>query len=210
MKLNTSIYFVLLAFFVLCFGIISQGVLGTETLLMNSLADIYTQEQLEETLAFQDKWQWVGYVAVPLLLLIKISVIALILDIGMFFFDKKIKYKQIFRAVVKAEFIFLLVIVVKTVWLYFLVPNYTLEDVQYFYPLSALSVVGYKGMEAWFVYPLQTFNVFEIAYWCLLAFFIGKQLKENIGKSFTIVASSYGVALVIWIIGVVFLTLHLS
>ncbi|WP_430408585.1 hypothetical protein [Kordia sp.] len=210
MKLSTTLYFSLLTLCMLCFGIISQGVLGTETLLVNSLADIYTQEQLAQTLAFQNKWQWVGYVATPLLLLLKISIIALVLDAGMFFFDKQLKYKYIFSAVVKAEFVFLLVIIVKTAWLYLLVPNYTFEDVQYFYPLSALSIVGYQGIEAWFMYPLQTLNVFEIAYWFLLAYFIGKQLKISYGKRFAIVASSYGVALVIWVVGIVFLTLHVS
>jgi len=194
----------------LCFGVISQGILGTETMLINNLAEVYTQEQLAETLAFQDKWQWVGYVTVPLLLLLKISIIALVLDAGMFFFGKEIKYKHIFRAVVKAEFVFLLVIIVKTAWLYFFIPNYTLLDIQYFYPLSALTVVGYEGLEAWFVYPLQTLNVFEVAYWVALAYFIGKQLNVSISKSFTIVASSYGVALLVWLVGIVFLTLHIS
>lgn len=210
MKLNTTLYFLLLAFFMLCFSIISQGILGSEILYINSLADIYTQEQLTETLAFQDKWQWVGYAIVPLLLLLKISIIALVLDIGMFFFEKEIKYKHIFRDVVKAEFVFLLVIIVKTAWLYFFIPNYTFEDLQYFYPLSALSIIGYESLDAWFVYPLQTLNVFEVAYWVALAYFIGKQLNVSISKSFTIVASSYGVALIVWMVGIVFLTLHIS
>jgi hypothetical protein len=210
MKLSTTTYFLLLAFFMLCFGVISQGILGTETMYVNSLADIYTQEQLTETLDFQAEWKWVGYVLVPILLLIKVSIIALILDAGLFFFGEELKYKHIFRAVVKAEFIFLFVIVVKTGWLYFFVPNYTLLDIQYFYPLSALAYIGYEGLEAWFLYPLQTLNLFEIAYWFLLAFFIGKQLKENTQKGLVIVASSYGVALLIWMVGIVFLTLNLS
>lgn len=210
MKLPTTIYFLLLSLCMLCFGIISQGILDTQTLFVNSLADVYTQAQISETLHFQDKWQWVGFIATPLLLLLKISIIALVLDAGMFFFDSELNYKHIFRAVVKAEFVFLLVIVIKTVWFLFFVPNYTFEDVQYFYPLSALSVIGYENLEAWFIYPLQTLNIFEISYWFLLAYFIGKQLRISFRKRFTIVASSYGVALVIWVVGIVFLILHVS
>ena len=53
-------------------------------------------------------------------------------------------------------------------------------------------------------------NLLEVAYWFILAYLIGKELNENIDKGFLIVASSYGVALLIWIVGVMFLTLNMS
>jgi len=146
----------------------------------------------------------------PLLLIIKVSIIALILDVGCFFFDKEIMYKKLFNIVTKAEFVFLGIIILKTIWFYVFQQDYTLEDLQYFYPLSALNIVGYEGLETWFIYPFQVINLFEFAYWFILAFLISKELKTTTSKGFSIVASSYGVALVIWVVVVMFFTLNMS
>lgn len=67
----------------------------------------------------------------------------------------------------------MLVIVFKIAWFYFFQLNYTLEDIQYFYPFSALNIVGYEGLQPWFVYPIQVLNLFELAYWFILAYLIG-------------------------------------
>ena len=111
---------------------------------------------------------------------------------------------------------FLGVGVLKIIWFYFFQTSYTLEDLQYFYPLSALNIVGYQGLESWFIYPLQVLNLFELAYWLLLAYFIGKLAftEKDKGKpmdlGFKIVASSYGSALLLWVVVVMFFTLNYS
>ena len=51
----------------------------------------------------------VGYVFVPILLLIKISVTALLIDIGCLFYNEKLPYKQLFRMALLGECIFLAV-----------------------------------------------------------------------------------------------------
>jgi hypothetical protein len=157
-----------------------------------------------------DNLKKVTFIIIPITLLLKTSIIAAILDIGCFFFSKEIKYKRLFNIVVKAEFIFLLVIVFKTAWFYFFKTEYNLEDLQNFYPLSALNIIGYEGLQPWFIYPFQVLNLFELAYWFNLAYLIGKELNENTDKGFSIVASSYGVSLLIWVVGVMFFTLNIS
>lgn len=188
----------------------SKEILNTEIVIANSLAEKLTHSQIEDALNLRDKWEWLAYIFLPLLFLIKISIIAAILDIGCFFYSKEIKYKKLFNIVVKAEFVFLLVIVFKTAWFYFFKTDYNLEDLQYFYPLSALNIIGYEGLQPWFIYPFQVLNLFELAYWIILAYLIGKELDENTDKGFSIVASSYGVSLLIWVVGVMFFTLNMS
>tara|TARA_R110000796_G_scaffold88850_6_gene192058 strand:- start:130834 stop:131394 length:561 start_codon:yes stop_codon:yes gene_type:complete len=177
-----------------------------------SLSERFTIEQITEYLNYQKKWEFVGYIILPLILLLKISIISIILDAGCFFFGKEIIYKKIFKIVTKAEFIFLLTIVFKTVWFYFFQQSYTLEDLQYFYPLSFLNIFDYQSLESWFIYPLQTINLFEIAYWIFLAHLLDKELllhtEEHLGIK--IVSSSYGVALLIWVVGIMFFTLNMS
>lgn len=192
------------------FLFLSQQFLNIEDLQYNNLLELYSEEQISEITEFKDKLGILGFLIIPFLLLLKISIIAAILDIGCFFFNKEIKYKKLFNIVVQAEFVFLLVIVFKTAWFYFFQTDYDLEDLQYFYPLSALNILGYEGLQPWFIYPFQVLNLFELAYWFILAYLIGKELNENTDKGFSIVASSYGVSLLIWVVGVMFFTLNMS
>lgn len=191
--------------------------LDIDELIITNVSEKMTNSQLLEYLNFQKQWQWLSYVIIPFLLLIKITLISSILCVGAFFYSKaKVTFKQLFNAVVKAEFVFLGVGVAKIIWFYFFQTNYTLEDLQYFYPLSALNIVGYEGLDAWFIYPLQVLNLFELAYWLVLAFFIGKLAftEKDKGKpmdlGFKIVASSYGSALLLWVVVIMFFTLNYS
>ena len=209
-KTDNTILIIFLSFISIILALFSNYILNFNVLLVSSLAEQISYEQINKLLDFQEKWEWIGFIITPLLLILKISIIAAILDAGCFFFNKEIKYKKLFNIVVKAEFIFLLVIVFKTAWFYFFKTDYTLEDLQYFYPLSALNIIGYEGLQPWFIYPFQMLNLFELAYWFILAYLIGKELNENTDKGFSIVASSYGVSILIRVVGVMFFTLNMS
>lgn len=210
----------ILTFSFVVISFLNQEILNVEKLIIFHFSQRITQSQLINFLEIQKKWQWLSYLIIPILLLIKIAIIASIIYIGTFFYSKdKVTFKQLFNAVIKAEFVFLGVSVLKIIWFYFFQTNYTLEDLQYFYPLSALNIVGYKGLEPWFIYPLQTLNLFELAYWLLLAYYIGKMASPTKNKEknkypidfgLKIVASSYGVALLLWVVVVMFFTLNYS
>ena len=196
---------------------LNKYVLENEEVLLVYLSEKLNTKQIEIFFNFQKKWQWFSYLLIPLVLLIKTALISSVLYIGTFFYSKtKVTFKNLWEVVIKAEFVFLGVGVLKIIWFYFFQTNYTLEDLQYFYPLSALNIVGYKGLDAWFVYPLQVLNLFELAYWLLLAYFIGKLAftEKDKGKpmdlGFKIVASSYGSALLLWVVVVMFFTLNYS
>jgi len=210
--MKSTLYFTVLAILTLLVGSISKFILNGDNLLVQSLSNHYTIEQIEKIINFQKKWEFAWSIFIPLVLLIKISIIAAILDAGCFLFDKTVKYSKLFRVVLIGEFIFLLPALFKTVWFYFFQQDYTLEDLQYFYPFSALNIVDYKGLDVWWIYPLQTINVFEIAYWIVLAYLLDKALKTPIKQNtgLKIVASSYGVGLSIWVIGIMFFTLNNS
>jgi hypothetical protein len=58
--------------------------------------------------------------------------------------------------------------------------NYTLEDIQWF-PISALNIVGYK-VRTLVDLSFSSTNVFELAYWLILAYFIGKITETNMDR----------------------------
>ena len=196
---------------------ISKYLFDFDKLIYSKLIDNVSNQDINLYINNLKKWRLISQLFLPFLILIKVTIIGIILYIGTFFYSKtKVTFKQLFDAVVKAEFVFLGVGVLKIVWFYFFQTSYTLEDLQYFYPLSALNIVGYKGLDNWFIYPLQTLNLFELAYWLLLAYFIGKLAftEKDKGKpmdlGFKIVASSYGSALLLWVVVVMFFTLNYS
>jgi hypothetical protein len=207
----------ILTFSFVVISFLNQEILNVEELIIFHFSQRITKSQLINFLEIQKKWQWLSYAIIPLLLLIKTTLISSILYIGTFFYSKaKVTFKQLWEISIKAEFVFLGVGVLKIIWFYFFQTNYTLEDLQYFYPLSALNIVGYKGLDTWFIYPLQVLNLFELAYWLLLSYFIGKLAftEKDKGKpmdlGFKIVASSYGSALLLWVVVVMFFTLNYS
>jgi hypothetical protein len=195
-------------------------ILKFEVLIYNSLSEHLTSRQIENFFEMQNQWKWVGYVFTPVFILLKTILVASVLYIGTFFYSKvKVTFKQLWDVVLKAEFLFLLVGVCKIIWFYFFQTTYTLEDLQYFYPLSALNIIGYKGLEPWFIYPLQTLNVFEVVYWFILAYYISRlasptknvsDYKPDLDFGLKIVLASYGSALLLWVVVVMFFTLNYS
>lgn len=210
MKQNNLTRLFIISILFLVLNYLSKIILNLDEILVSSLSERMSTKQLSNYLIFKNKWQWLSNLILPIILILKITIIASILDIGCFFFSKKIKYKNLFKIVIKAEFIFLLVIIFKTVYFYFFKESYTLEELQSFYPLSALNIVGFQNLETWFIYPFQVLNLFEVAYWFILAYLLGKEINDTTEKGFSIVASSYGVSLLIWVVIVMFLTLNIS
>lgn len=218
-KMVNRLFFLYISITILI-GFLLNFILKVDEVIYSSLQNTLSYNQIKDVLDFQKKWQSLSYAVVPLLIIIKTTLVASVLYIGTFFYSKtKVTFKQLWHIVIKAEFVFLGVGVLKIIWFYFFQTTYTLEDLQYFYPLSALNIVGYKGLESWFIYPLQTINLFELAYWLLLSYFIGKIAsptkngiisKYPVDFGLKIVATSYGSALLLWVVVVMFFTLNYS
>ena len=179
---------------------LTKYLLHFDKLIYNSLAENLSLSQIERFFKMQDKWKWLGYVFVPLFVFVKTIIIASVVYTGIFFFIKKPPtFKEIWNIVLKAEFIFLLVPICKIVWFYFFQTNYKLEDLQYFFPLSAINITGYNGLESWLVYPLQSLNLFEFAYVIYLGYEIGKITQTNHDNGLKIMAYSYVPMMVLWV-----------
>jgi len=95
-------------------------------------------------------------------------------------------------------------------YFYFIKTGYTFQDLQQYYPLSYINFLDLSKLQPWLIYPLQTINLFEVAYFFVLVYGLWKLLKNNYWKSFEIVAVSYGTGLFIWIGFVMFLILNLT
>ncbi len=190
---------------------IANTIFDFKGLLYNSLSEQLTSKQIKDYLEFQDKWKWISYLIIPVLILIKTVLISSILYIGVFVGNKStITFKKLWEIVINSEFIFLLVPVCKIIWFYFFETDYKLTDIQYFYPLSTINITGYENISPWYIYPLQTINVFEFAYIIYLSYQVGNLTKTNADTGLKIVSFSYIPALFLWVTIVMFFTLNFS
>ena len=199
-----------MCFFLITISEVSQLLLETKTLLYQSLASDVASNEIQNIINFQNKWKLFGYVIMLIYVFLKTSIITLILYIAIFFSKSEITFKSIFYKVIQAEFIFLLVPIFKIIWFYFFQTSYKLEDIQNFFPLSAINITGYEGLEPWYIYPLQTLNLFEIAYIFYLGFQIAKLTKSTPDEGLKMVVFSYVPALLLWVCTIMFLTLNYS
>lgn len=193
-------------------GYLIQRSLNIKELIVNSLIEDFTRNQINEIIDSQQKLEWLGFAIVPLLVLIRSSLVALCLSVGVFFYEMegKIPFKDFFRIALVGEFVLVLVGYFKLGYFYFIKTDYTLMDLQQYYPLSYINFLDLEKIQPWLVYPLQTINLFEIAYFFVLVYALWKLLKNNYVKSFEIVSVSYGGGLLIWLGLVMFLTLNMT
>lgn len=210
--MNNKILFLLIIVLVLVSTFLFNYLLNIDGLIYNFYSEQLAKEQIGELLENQKKWSWINYLIMPILILLRTSLVAFCIEVGVFFYniENKIKFKEIFRIALLGEFVLILVGLSKVVYFYFIDTTYTLEDLQQFYPFSYINFLNIDNLEPWLIYPLQTINLFEVAYFFVLVNGLHKLLKNKYIKSFEIIAISYGLGLTIWLGLVMFLTLNVS
>lgn len=200
-----------ISFFLIIINEVANHLLSFDELIYNSLAEKLSAGQIQHFFDAQSKWQWMSYVFTPIYVLFKVTIISSVIYIGVFLLRKNIEsYNSIWRIVLNAEFIFLLVPVFKIIWFVFFRREYNLEDIQKFYPLSALNFFEYNRLDIWLIYPLQILNLFELVYIIYLAYQIGKITNTDADNGMTIMIYSYVPSIILWIVFVMFLTLNNS
>jgi hypothetical protein len=168
-----------------------------------------TSNQINDFFNLRDEWNWVSFIIVPFYIFLKTIIITSVIYAGTFIIVKSdVTFNKILNVTLQAELIFLLVPIFKALWFYFFHSKCTLEDIQYFMPLSALNIVGYHGLDAWLIYPLQVLNLFELAYIIYLSNQIGQLTGTNTDTGLQIVGYSYVPALLLWVTVVMFFTLN--
>lgn len=210
LKMNTKYFFILNTILLLLLTWFTKTEIVTEREIINFYSTQLSYEQIERVLDDQKKWEWLGYVFIPLIYLLKLSLITLSVYTGILLLNiKTLRWNKIFGAVVLADMIFFIPAIIKMFWFTFQ-SDYTLEDVQYFLPGSMLNMFDPKLLEPWLIYPIQSLNIWELAFWLALAVGLKRYLDGDFYRSMSLVAGTYGTGLVIWIVFVTFLTLNFT
>jgi hypothetical protein len=206
---------ILLHFLVFCliiefFIIVSQGVLIDKDLYYESLSDKLNHDRIAKLIEKQEEWAWLSYAFIPVMYAIKFSLVASCLWLAGFFAEENVSFGRAFGLAILAESVSLVPLLLKIGWFTFVQTDYTLADLQWFWPLSALNLFERENLEPYLAYPLRLLSVWELAYWLLLAYGMAKALQKPLTDGLRLVAASYGPGLVLWVLFVVFLTINLG
>ena len=182
--------------------------------IIDFLAKDYPSSVVQNYIESQKKWWWVSYVTTPVLIGIKVLLVAFCLNFVKIISEKleDVKFRDILTVVLIAEFVFIIAGFYKFFNFYLVETDYTLETLQTYYPLSLINYKEAISTEKWLAYPLQLANVFELMYWGVLAWGIWQLADKKISyqRSLGYVALTYGVGLLFWVGVVCFLILSVS
>ncbi len=191
---------------------LSQMALINETVFFNTYSEQLTYDRAMEIFSKMRSFSWVSYLITPVLLLIKFSVMSVLLYIGIFFSDlhKEITLGKIFRVVVAGELVFIIASIIKLLWFIFFAGNYTLDDMSFFYPLSLINLFSRSEVAAYWIYPLQTVNLFQLVYILLLALGLSKISSIKRETADKVVLATYVPAIAVWVALVMFLSIDVQ
>lgn len=190
---------------------LSQQFVYNESLYFRSYSGTLTNQTIEGILGFQSRFWWTGYVITPILLSFKILFASICISIGYVLSGIEVKFKQILKIVLLSEIVFIVAQVSLIAILFAHLDEVTLQNASGFFPLSALSLIGIENVNAqWAIYPLQTFNLFELFYMLTIAWLLSKNSKQSFTDILNIVLPSYGLGLLLWITLVAFLVFQIS
>ncbi|MGW8122728.1 hypothetical protein ACV07N_08705 [Roseivirga echinicomitans] len=149
------------------------------------------------------KWKWIGIPISALTLLIKTTIVASIIWLGVYLTKSTLPYQQIWKNVIFAQLVFSL----KGYFLLYIAlfnSDFNLELIYGYHPLSLTSLFQDENIETYLILIFQSLNLFEVAYWFLLAYFLSKELKGTFNDGLKVVVSSYIPAFTLWLITVTF------
>ena len=177
---NYILFLIFISYFILIF--LEKKYIQTDSKIFDFLSKDYPSSVVQNYMDSQKKWWWVSYVTTPVLIGIKVLLVAFCLNFVKIISEKleNVKFRDILTVVLIAEFVFIIAGFYKFFNFYLIETDYTLETLQTYYPLSLINYKEAISTEKWLAYPLQLLNVFEIMYWGVLAWGISQLVDKKI------------------------------
>lgn len=191
---------------------LSKNILVNETVFFNTYSEQMTYDRSMELFQRIRELSWATYLLFPVILIVKFSVLSLVIYTGFFLSNhqNEVTLGMIFTTVLASEIIIVIASMTKFLWFAFFAGNYTLDDMNFFYPLSLINLFRQNEVATYWVYPLQSINLFQVAYILMLSIGLGKVSSVKREKTDIIILLTYGSALILWIAFIMFITIDIS
>lgn len=208
-KADTRVIFISASLLYILISVIINEFIISSELYYNTYADRLSIDQINKLIQLKDKWEWTGYILIPILLFIKLLIITLSIEIGVILLDYKVSFSRIFRIVLIAELVLILANIVRNTALFFLDFD-TFDEIYSFYPLSVLNLIKVNSVNTWLVYPLKLANIFTIIYFIVLTKGLSYILRKKPAGVLLFSVSTYGLCLLVWLMLTMFINIYFS
>ncbi|WP_462353947.1 hypothetical protein [Alistipes timonensis] len=155
------------------------------------------------------KFRWLMFLAPVVILLIRVSLVALCLFLGSLFNDqqKKIKYTEGWNIALKSDVVLILFSVAVCAAAVVAGSDAATEFSRH---SSFAFLVDSNITDQWLLVPIAALNIFEICYWFFMAKLVAVQTGDSYWSSFKFVLSTYSVGYLFYIVFLMFLLLYLT
>ena len=171
----------------------------TDGVLYDSFLGQMPEHHIERAIAMQHKWEWLGYVVLPLIVALRQLFASAFVSASTMLDEQGITFKQVYKSVLLCEMMLLVVAVVNfgIVMLRGVSDLQELQQLNIDYHLSLGAVVdGIAGLE-WLVSPLRMFNLSQALYMAAMAYCLSTYTNQSYMDSLATVLKGYGFLLLI-------------
>lgn len=155
------------------------------------------------------KYRWLMFLVPIVILLFRVSLVAMCLFLGSFFIEREqqMKYADSWNIALKSDIILILFsIAICAV----AVISGSDSATEFSRHSSFAFLVDPNITEQWLLVPIAALNVFEVGYWFFMAKLVAVQTGDGYWSSFKFVLSTYGVGYLFYIVFLMFLLLYLT
>lgn len=154
-------------------------------------------------------WRWIGFAAVPVMILLRVSLTAACLFVGALLNEKfnKLTYNGCYGIAMKSDAVSVLHSVVSSVVIMALFRDDLIKGQTVF---SLLYFIDMNAVEKWLTIPCASINLFEIVYWFFMSKLVSAVTGNKFWKSFEFVLCTYGLGYLIYIVAMMFITLYIT
>jgi len=188
-------WFVIIIAATLFFVWFQQMFFVSDALYYNTYGEQISFETIDGLIGQAKKYSWLGYVAAPLLILLRICYVAGCLYVASLFNEEKLEMNSCFNIALKADIAFVLAGFSNIVY-HLIVPSANLMELSS-NPFSITYFLNMEGIPPYLLYPIGLVNLFEFFYWFLLIILVRYQYKCSYSNGFKFVALSYGSGLLL-------------
>jgi hypothetical protein len=176
-----------------------------------TFAERLTKNQIQELIVRSNNYYWnlLGYLLLPLVIIIRILFTSFCLQVGNLVHEYKWEYKQIFNISLKADVVYLFSLIGNFYYYAFFHPAKNIQDLSINF-LSLLKVKGIENVQSWLVLVYNSLNLFELLYVILVIFLVKACFQISYIKAVTFVVLTYCLGNYFYLVGMTFIYLNLS
>lgn len=199
---NGYVLFAVIVGIYLAINLFTNTMVLTDGVLYDSFLGQMPEHHIERAIAMQHKWEWLGYVVLPLIVALRQLFASAFVAASTMLDEQGITFKQVYKSVLLCEMVLLVVAVVNfgIVMLRGVSDLQELQQLNIDYHLSLGAVVdGIAGLE-WLVSPLRLLCISQLLYILAIAYCIATYNEQSWLDGLETVLKGYGFLLLIVVV----------